>query len=168
MCEPMTIAMIATTALSTGMAMAAQKKQADAANASANYQANVAAINSQHAQSQADDARKRGAIAANEQREKTSRLIGKQRTIAAASGLSVSSGTTLDVFGETASMGEWDAQKILGNAEREAYGYETQSTNFMNKSNLARSKKVDPTMGMIATGLAGVSKVANTWSRYGG
>ena len=45
----------------------------------------------------------------------------------AANGVDLSSGSPLDILGDTAMYGELDALTIRSNAEREAYGYRVQS-----------------------------------------
>ena len=75
----------------------------------------------------AEDSLKRGGVAEDIQRNKTSQVAGAQRAGMGASGVVVDSGSGAKVLGQTAAMGEMDAQTIRSNAMREAWGYTTQA-----------------------------------------
>jgi hypothetical protein len=159
----MVFASIAASVLAAGVGAYGMVKQSEAQNKQAEYQGKVAQVNADTAADQAADARERGQIQADLHREKVGRLVGKQRSIYGASGVSLSSGTPLDTVVDTAEMGEFDAQNILANAEREAYGYQTQADNYLMKGNLERSKKSSPWVGVASTALSAGGQVANKW-----
>ena len=156
-------AAIVASVISAGVAAYGQVQASSAQNKQAEYQAKVAQYNADVATDQAEDARERGQIQADLHRRKVAGLKGKQRSIFGASGVSLSSGTAVDVVADTAEVGEFDAQNILANAERDAYGYETQADNFTLQSNLARAKKTDPTLGVVSTALSAGGPVAGKW-----
>jgi hypothetical protein len=76
------------------------------------------------------DALRRGGVRETIQRIKTAKIIGKQRAAAGASGVSVESGSTVDVMADARMMGELDSLIIRNNAAREAWGFEAQALNF--------------------------------------
>lgn len=123
MCEPTTMAMVAMGATAAQGIIGAQQ-----ANAQGKYQQAVANQNARAQERQASDARARGVIAGEEQRDRARMIGSRQATGLAASGLDISSGSSLDLFAETATLGEYDAQVAENNAAREAYGYQTRAS----------------------------------------
>ena len=77
----------------------------------------------------AADALKRGGIAEDIQRNKTSQTMGFQRAAMGASGVQVDSGSFGKVLEQTATMGELDAQTIRSNSLREAWNYSAEAEN---------------------------------------
>lgn len=100
-------------------AMATDSKiHADAANA--NELERVARLEDANAV----DSLSRGSLLAGQARMRGSQVIGKQRVAYANSGVDVSVGTPVDVAGGTRLFSEMDAQTLVNNAAREAYGHE--------------------------------------------
>jgi hypothetical protein len=133
MCEPTTIALGASLALSAvGAATTAygQVQAGKAAEGQANYQAAVGRNNAIIAERQARDSEERGAADELAQRRQTAAILGKQRAGMAANGVDLSSGSPLDILGDTAAFGELDALTVRSNAAREAYGYRNQGAQF--------------------------------------
>jgi hypothetical protein len=79
------------------------------------------------AQGQARDAIDRGQAAEDAHRRKVAQFAGKQRATMGASGVELTSGSFADVLQDTAMLGELDALTIRSNAQREAYGYQSQA-----------------------------------------
>ena len=100
----------ATAAIEQGQAA----KSAADANASAQRQTAISAENS-------------AAIQASGKQQATRKLIASQVTAAGAGGIDSSTGTPLTVEGQTAQMGELDSLRIINNAQRTAWGYNTQA-----------------------------------------
>jgi hypothetical protein len=123
-----TAAMIGLSAASTAMNYSAQRRQARAVEGAGKYNAQVAEM-------QAKDALTRGREAENTLARDTRGLLGTQRTILAASGVDVASGTARQIQDETETLGEYDRLIITNNAQREAWGYRTQGA-----MNLAAAK----------------------------
>ena len=128
MCDPVTIGVAM--AGSSALAAYGQIQAGQAAKQAGDYNSAVARNNEIIANRQAEDAIKRGDIAADEQRRKVARIGGAQKAAIGASGVALDSGTALDIFGDTAAFGELDALTIKSNATREAYGYQVQGMNF--------------------------------------
>lgn len=97
----------------------AAEVQGRAAQQSANYNAKVADMNAKIAERQARDAVERGQLEEQQQRMKTSQIIGKQRAAMAANGVDLGYGSPLDALVDTATIGELDALTIRANTYRE-------------------------------------------------
>jgi hypothetical protein len=137
----------------------AQKKQA-------RYQAGVERNNSQIATWQAQDATQRGQIEEQRQRLATARLRSSQRAGMAANGVELDSGSPLDVLMDTAQLGELDALTIRSNAEREAYGFRSQSGNLMAQAGLTQmAGRSAQTAGFIGAGSTLLSSAATAYDR---
>lgn len=68
-----------------------------------------------------------GDTSADWQRVRTGQGIGTQRSVQAANGIDVNSGSAAQLQDDTAMIGELDALTIQNNAAREAYGYRIQA-----------------------------------------
>ncbi|MEK9754489.1 MAG: hypothetical protein VW338_14945 [Rhodospirillaceae bacterium] len=174
MCEPVTIssttlayASIAASAVSTVVGAVGSIQQGRAAQAQANYQAQVARNNKIVADRQAADALERGKVSELNYRREVSRLAGRQKAVLAGNGVVVDQGSALDILGDTAELGELDALTIRSNAEREAYGYRVQGNNFEADARLAQARGSAAasagTFGAITGLLSGAGSVANKW-----
>ena len=127
--------------------------QGQAASAAGRAQAAANDQNARMADEQARDALRRGAYDELRQRRQTSILQGQQRAVLAASGVEIDSGSALDVQEATGLEGEQDAAIIRYNAEREAWGYGVQATNYRNAASAARAEgKSAMTAGIIGAG----------------
>jgi hypothetical protein len=124
------VASLAAAAISAGVSVVGSIQQSRAQSAQAKYQAAVARNNQIIAQQNADDALKRGDIEEQKQRQKVQLLLGQQRAGFAAQGADLTSGSVLDILGDTAATGELDALTIRNNAAREARQYMLQGVNF--------------------------------------
>lgn len=100
---------------------------AGAQEAQGRWARETAEFDSRMMELQAQDAERRGNIAANRTRAAGRRIIGSQRAALAAQGVDVSTGSAVDVQEDTAYQAELDAQQITANAWREAWGLRTQS-----------------------------------------
>lgn len=107
-------------------------QQASAAQASAKYQSEVAASNQETALKNASFAAASGEEKAAIQEQKTRAQLGEILTTQGSSGVDINSPTAKAVRTSQTEIGGLDAQTIRSNAAREAYGYQTQSTNFEN------------------------------------
>lgn len=136
MCELTTMLMIG----STVMGAAGAVQQGKAANASAKYNAQVADMNAKIAERQARDAVQRGAMEEQQQRMKTSQIIGKQKAAMAANGVDLTFGSPLDTLVDTATMGELDALTIRSNAYREERDIRQQGLNSSSQAGLLRAE----------------------------
>jgi hypothetical protein len=123
-----------------------QKKAAD-------YQAEVAERNAALARRAAIDAITRGSAEAGKATMEGSRIIGKARAAAAASGVDVQSSSVIDVLGTTRMYATLNAETIKGNAAREALGYNMQASNFQANAGLARMEGAYGSASTLLTGL---------------
>jgi hypothetical protein len=123
--------------------------QGMAANSAAKAQAQSAEYNAKIAEQQAEDAVKRAATEGLNMRRQGSILQGRQRAIAAASGVEVDSGSAQDI--QEASMYEME-RDIAQNAEnrgREAWGYQVDATNYRNQASAARASGRNAMIGSV-------------------
>lgn len=160
MCEPVTIAALATAAASAGtgatvaglsvgataalgaaaVAMAGSAYQASASQkAQAKYQGKVADNNALMAEYARQDANQRGGEAAVKAQQETRRLRGAQVTRLAANGLDLNSGTAAAILDDTDYFGQQDAQAIRNNAARQAWGYQVEGQNLTSSAEMYRA-----------------------------
>lgn len=126
--------------VAVGVAMvAASAMQAYSQHQQGKYQQAVANQNADIAETQAQDAVNRGNIAADQKRRQMRQQAGTQAATFGATGADMSSGTALDVFGDTAQFGTLDALTTVNNAQREAYGYQVQGMNARAQGAAAKS-----------------------------
>ncbi len=140
MCDPATA--LAGASLAAGALSAVSQYQ------SGRQAAAVASANAESAQAQAQDSINRGNAAADEARRRNRQALGTQIATAAANGADISTGSALDIFGDTAQFGELDALTTVNNAQREAYGFEVQASNYKNQATAAKQQG---TVGAVST-----------------
>lgn len=129
------------------------------------YQASVANQNAETATAQANDAINRGNAAAEQRRVQMRQQLGTQAATLGAGGADLTSGTALDITGDTAQFGSLDALTTLNNAQREAYGYQVQATNYENQASAARSQG---NMGALTTLLTAPLNAYGAYKMAGG
>ena len=156
---------IAGTVASTTMSMQAQQKQAAQQKASAEYQADIANKNQELAQEQAAAVKRQGYDDAQRQRLKAAGIIGTQRAIAGASGITVDTGSNLDLTMETAEKGELDALAIQQQALDKSHNLQIQGWNSGQQAAAYawQADSIDPTAGMIGTALGGLAKAGSNF-----
>lgn len=91
------------------------------------YQSQLANYNADVAEKSAKDSINRGNAEADQQRARARQLAGTQAATLAASGVDLGGGTAVDIFSQTAGMGELDALTSVNNAQRQAYGLQAQA-----------------------------------------
>jgi hypothetical protein len=165
MCEPVTIMMAASTALSAfGMVRAGQ-----AAQAQGEYQMQVARNNKVMSDRLVADARKRGELEEARHRQKVQRLAASQRVAFAAGGLESSSGSPLDTIVGTFVEGETDALIIRQNAEREAIAHEFRGQNALAEGALAQTAgRSRAQASMVQAGSTLLSGAADAYGQWRG
>jgi len=126
MCDPATA--LAGASLAAGALSAVNQYQ------SGRQAAAVASANAESAEAQAQDSINRGNAAADEARRRNRQELGTQIATAAATG------SSLDIFGDTSQFGELDALTTVNNAQREAYGYEVQASNYKAQASAAKQQ----------------------------
>lgn len=119
MCEPTTI--LAGSALALGAVSAYGQYQ------TGQQQARIANANADAQEIAARDTINAGNDAAYQQRQQTRQLQGRQAAAFGAGGTDMTSGSALNIFGDTAAGGQLDALTTVNNAERQAAGLNFQA-----------------------------------------
>ena len=172
MCDVLAGLSLAMTALGSGMSAYGQYRQGKAQSTQAEYQSRLAARNAAQSRMQADYARERSAEDAARQRRQTGQTLGTQRSLLAASGVDLSDmdSSAMNILGDTAQWGEYDARKIRHQGEMSAWGYENQALGEQADAALyGMSAKRATRAGAIGAGaslLSGAGQVAEQWYRY--
>lgn len=161
---------LATTAASTGLGIMGSIQQAQARQAQAEYQADVARRNQDLAEQQAGAQRKEGYDNMIAKRQETAKLIGRQRAAAGASGATVDVGGNLDLQADTAARGEIDAINAynagLDNAYRseiQAWNHGQQAAGYDAQADAAPAQGL---MGAASSALGGIAQAGSVWGRY--
>jgi hypothetical protein len=125
MADPVTLTMMATLAASGLQAMGTMQR-GQATRAAQNYEAS-------ERERQAATERAASQREAIEKRTETDRALSRTRALAAASGAGVVNPSILDIYGDTAQQGEYNAQAAL-------YGGEDRARGQLSAANAARFK----------------------------
>lgn len=165
MCDPITIATVATTAVSAF----GQMQQGKAAQQSANYSAQIQANNAEIAKQNASLRMQQGNAAVEVEQLKNRAKIGAITANQAASGVDVTSDSATDVRSSAAETGMLNAINIRSNAAREAYGYQVDATNATAQSQLDRAEgKNAKKAGYLEAGTTLLSGGLDAYKTYGG
>jgi len=125
--------------------------------AQAKYQASQMNQNAKLANMQAEDSLRRGEEQAYQIRKQSKSLIGSQRASYAAQGIDVSSGSALDVQGDTAALAELDALTIKNNAFKEAMGYKIQASQLKSNAKAVKSfGQMQSNLSLLGGGIGAV------------
>jgi hypothetical protein len=158
--------------VSAGMQADAQRKQANYQAQLDNNAAIVAANNAKIAKWNRSDALQRGEQSAQNAMLERQQLIGRQRATLAASGVDLTQGSALDLLASTEYLGQIEVNNIQSNAAREAWGYDLESNNYINQSNIEiansgfegwRAKNSNPG---VAGGMAFAGSLLSSASLY--
>jgi hypothetical protein len=147
------MAMTALTLAATGYQAYAQREAGEAQEA-------IAKRNAKLLERSADDALARGNEEVIAHRRRTRMLVGSQRATAAAQGLDVNSGVSLDLQDQATMHGAADEATIRRNAWREAYGIRTQAGNQRMEGRYARRAGTNQAIG---TTLGGIGNAYAYW-----
>lgn len=156
MCEPTTVA--AATLAMSGM-------QAFNQYQTGRYQSAVANQNADIADAQAQDSINRGNAQAEEVRRRNAQAAGSQAATMAANGGDLTSGSNLDIFGDTEQFGMLDVLTTLNNSQREAYGYQVQAANARAEASAARKQG---SLGAVTTLLTAPLNAYGSYKIAGG
>lgn len=119
MCSPMAIV--------AGLQIVSTVSEGYAAKQKGKYENKVAQYNARVQENEATRARNIGVEEENIQREKTAQLLSKQRAEIGAAGVSLTSGSALDIQEQTELLGEVDALRIKSNFQIQAESLESQA-----------------------------------------
>lgn len=131
-------ASLAISTIATVSSVESDRRAADAAVRSGNYQGDIYELNATVAEQQRVDAIARGQEAESRSRAGTRQLAGRQRAVGAAQGLALDTGSIANLQAETAQLGELDALTIRNNAKREAWGFQLEAQSDRMSAELAR------------------------------
>jgi hypothetical protein len=157
MCEPTTIALIATAAAGTVSAVSSYQQ--------GQVQKQVARNNATMAEYAAQDAERRGELEAQAVQRKASQLKGTQRAMMAARGLDLGVGTPAEILDQTDFFGETDVATTRYNASREAWSNRAQGQDMMQQGKWAAR---NANMQAFSTLLGTAGSVSGKWNTYKG
>lgn len=129
MCEPATALTIGSGMLSTVGGMVQAGHQRDLAKQQATHSVTMARNQQIAAEQMAEDARKRARVAETQQRRRNKQTMGQTRSMLAASGVEMDTGSALAVQEDQAALGELEALRVRDKGTREAQGFEQNATN---------------------------------------
>lgn len=118
------------------------------------YQAQVAKVNQQIAQQNAQYAIEAGQAKTFQQGQAGAAQAGNVKTQLAANGTDVNSGSAVAVESGTRELSEVNEQTTMNNAELQAYGYKSQATGFGAQAGLDEAQAEEAPIG-AALGAAG-------------
>jgi hypothetical protein len=144
--------------------MAAAAVSAYGAYQQGKAQKQIANYNAQMQEYAAEDAIKRGTIAADQQRAKVRQIAAQQRAIMGASGVESDTGTFGRVLEQTATLGELDARQIEANAQREAWGLRSGATITRAEGDWAKKAGA---MSAFSTLLGGAAQSYGVYNKNG-
>lgn len=139
------------------------KAQSDAATARSVQEENNKVI----AQRNAQDARDRGNIEQQNQQLKTRARLGMQKNALSERNLAVSSGSALEILGDTALTGKLDEITTGNNFQREAISYETQAYNFSAQAEQSRMEAKNAKTAGVFGALGGVFDGFSKYNKLG-
>lgn len=158
MCEPMTVASIAVTAVSTAVGMyaqnQAQRTQAQSARAAAEYNAQVAANEAATQQQLARNEIQKGVADRERQQRQAARAMGEMRANMGASGFEMDSGSNESLLAESAQEHQYDSQVIMSNANQAAWQHLVAANSAGNQQGFAQWQGSQADSGRGANGLA--------------
>lgn len=153
MCEAVSAFMAAYgSQIAAGAAVASAAYTGYASQQQGKYQEKVAENNAKSAEYAAEDARARGAVAEQQQRNRTRAFLGQQKAAMAANGIDISTGTGNLLLADSAGLGEFDALTVRNNALKQAYGMNVQSENLLSEGRAARIGGRNQAYGSLLTG----------------
>lgn len=170
--DPVSLAIIGTVAsvAATGVSVMGAVQSGKQASAQMEYQSKINNNNAILADRQAEDALARGQEEERKHRIKLGLYQGQQINAFASNGVTVDSGTPLDVLGDSAETGELEALTIRNNAARESWGYRVQAGNYRSSAGLNSSAAQNAITSGYTSGfssaLAGAGSVADRWYTY--
>ncbi len=136
-----------------------------AASAAASYNAKLAENEAKHALIRANDAEARGRTEEDKLRRQAAGFQGEQITTFAANGVTLDSGSPLQILADTAEELELDARTIRHNASMEAWNFKNQSYNALAQANLSKWEgKQARTNSYISAGTSLLSGLGSAFS----
>lgn len=113
--------------------------QSQAMSSQGAYQKQTEDTNARLSMMNADDALKRGEVAAGNVERQGRQVVGSERAGLAAQGIDVNSGSAAQVQASSAAVTALDAQTTRNNAWREAWGYKEQAQEATSRGKFAQA-----------------------------
>jgi hypothetical protein len=133
-----------------------------------NYQAEVAKNNATIASQNATAAEQAGEQQAAQESRKNAAQMGSIVASQAANGVDVNTGSAVDVQTSEREIGHLDTENVMRNAEMQAYGYRTQSTNYQAQAKLdsaaASLAPISAAFGATGSYLEKSSALGSNWT----
>jgi hypothetical protein len=168
--DPLSIISIGATVIGGAVNMFGQMQQAKAQEGAANYQAQVARNNQTIAEQNAAYSRQAGAVEAEQQSQRTAKLVGAEIAGQGASGIDPTTGSPAEVVRGTREMGRLDTLNLVQNAELRARGFNIEASNQgANAGLLTQQASNAQTAGMFGAAgslLTAGSSVADKWLKF--
>lgn len=133
--------------------LAGSMMQAQGQKQNAAFQSGMMEQNAAFKNQTANETINAGNTSADWQRVRTGQVVGTQRSVQAANGIDVNSGSSAQMQDDTAMLGELDALTIQNNAAREAYGYRVQARQDLMNANQTVQNGQTAATGSILGGL---------------
>lgn len=138
------------TGVQTVSTFASQQREARARQQQGTFEQQAYERNAQLADLQAADAVARGTVSGYQRGQQVRAAIGDARASLAGQGVTLDTGSALDVQSDIASLGALDIATIRNNAAREAWGFTTQAADLRSRGILARAGADAAALGMRA------------------
>ncbi|UEH06668.1 hypothetical protein [Pseudomonas sp. HN8-3] len=135
--------------------LAGSMMQAQGQKQNAQFQSGMMEQNAAFKNQTANETINAGNTSADWQRVRTGQAVGTQRSVQAANGIDVNSGSSAQLQDDTAMLGELDALTIQNNAAREAYGYRVHAKQDLLNANQTVQNGKTAAMGSILGGIGG-------------
>jgi len=170
--DPVTIGVIslASTVIGGGVSLMGQMQTANANASAANYQAQVARNNQTIAEQNATYSRQAGVVEAEQQSQKTARLVGAEIAGQGASGIDPTTGSPAEVVRGTREMGRLDMLNLVQNAELRARGFNIEASNQGANAGLltqqASNARTAGLFGAAGSLLTAGSSVSDKWLKF--
>lgn len=170
--DPATLAIISIGASAVGSTIAAGSAiyGGFASKSMYDYKAQVATMNKQIAERNADYAIAVGEVNAQRKGMETRARIGQTEAAQGASGLEVGSGTNAAVVESEKALGSFDEMTIRAGAQRESAGFKTQAMNFeaeaQSDKTAGKYAEVEGFTKAAGSIVGGASSVSDKWLKY--
>ncbi|OPA84276.1 hypothetical protein BFW86_24340 [Pseudomonas fluorescens] len=135
--------------------LAGRMMQAQGQKENGAFQSAMLTQNAKYKQQTADETINAGNTSADWQRVRAGQAVGTQRSVQAANGIDVNSGSAAQLQDDTAMLGELDALTIQNNAARQAFGYREQAKQDFLNANQSVKNGNTAAMGSILGGIGG-------------
>lgn len=131
-------------------------------------QAGMAEVNARLAELSAKSVLRAGQLEEQKAMLDTAQAKSSQRASYAASGVALDSGSVARVSASTQFIGNINAATIKANAARSAWGYRTQSVNYQNEADMARTagSMIDPMLEARKSLISSATSVASAYQGY--